>query len=560
VSRPSLSSAEAAAAFLTLLPASIVLVAYSLDRTGHAFSPAPMLAATLVSGAAAFAVLHRWVDPGRRMLGAFGAIVGATFAWLMWIARPTFFPLGTGPDLTHHLLLIHFIEQHWRLVHDAGVEPFLGEMIHYTPGSHILVALTAAWTGSRGLHVLHPVMAAVAALKAGLVALIAMRILPRDVPRQPIATLAAVSLLASQTFFLGSFLEYSFLAQVVAELFAVGAWWVLIVWDERPNTPLMVIVGMLGAALFLTWPILIGPPLVTLGILTMLPSATPRWPRMAQAAVAVAIVAVFAALFMSGRTAWVQLAGTSGKTAWPTVEAYGWPFLLTSSIGLLLACRRRQTRATAIFAAATLAQSGALYWLARRAGNTPYMALKMCYPFLCVQAAGVAVFVGDAWQAAVRVLLRGRPASSRWSVLEIGIAWAGVGAVAIFLGWPLRHAPRALHIAFQPTTSLPLERAADWTRAHLPAACVEYLVGDDETAYWLHLAALGNPRMSARTADNDTFELAPTIVRWLTPGGLPYAIADLTALPRDVREDLDVIARFDPAVVARKHGAGPCPP
>ena len=94
----------------------------------------------------------------------------------------------------------------------------------------------------------------------------------------------------------------------------------------------------------------------------------------------------------------------------------------------------------------------------------------------------------------------------------------------------------------------------------MPAPCVEYLVGDDETAYWLHLAVLGNPRMSPRTGDNRTYEPTDAVVRWLTPGGLPYAIADLPALPRGVRDELDVMQAFGTAAVVRRRGPTSCDP
>jgi hypothetical protein len=104
-----------------------------------------------------------------------------------------------------------------------------------------------------------------------------------------------------------------------------------------------------------------------------------------------------------------------------------------------------------------------------------------------------------------------------------------------------------------------LFRAGIWTRRYLSPACIEYLVANDYTAYWLHLAVLGNPRISARTAEDGTFETRAAIIRWLTPGGLPYAIAEPAALPRDVRTDLDVVVDFGTAVVVKRRGRSSCP-
>ncbi|MGC4084890.1 MAG: hypothetical protein QM736_22945 [Vicinamibacterales bacterium] len=75
----------------------------------------------------------------------------------------------------------------------------------------------------------------------------------------------------------------------------------------------------------------------------------------------------------------------------------------------------------------------------------------------------------------------------------------------------------------------------------------------------LHLAVLGNPRMSPRTGDNSTYEPRDAVVRWLTPNGLPYAIVDLPAVPRDVRDELQIVQQFGTAAVAKRRGMSACP-
>jgi hypothetical protein len=88
---------------------------------------------------------------------------------------------------------------------------------------------------------------------------------------------------------------------------------------------------------------------------------------------------------------------------------------------------------------------------------------------------------------------------------------------------------------------------------------VNYFTADSNAAYWLHVAVLGNLRASPRTAERDTFEETSAVVRWILPGGLPYAIAeDFSALPRDVRETVDVVSRFGPAAVIKRRGATSC--
>ncbi|MGH9144613.1 MAG: hypothetical protein ACRD2I_26030, partial [Vicinamibacterales bacterium] len=89
-------------------------------------------------------------------------------------------------------------------------------MIDYTPGLHLLAALAGSWLRRDGLHVVHGLVAMTVALKAGLVFLIARRLMPDGVPRSPFALVAALMLWLPRAFFIGSFMEQSFLAQVAS--------------------------------------------------------------------------------------------------------------------------------------------------------------------------------------------------------------------------------------------------------------------------------------------------------------------------------------------------------
>jgi hypothetical protein len=101
--------------------------------------------------------------------------------------------------------------------------------------------------------------------------------------------------------------------------------------------------------------------------------------------------------------------------------------------------------------------------------------------------------------------------------------------------------------------------AGQWARANLPAACIDYLVQDDDSAYWLHLAVLGNPRQTERTRDPATFDPKQALIRWIQPAGLPFAITDdLEALPKDIRSGVDIVRRFGPAAVVARRGRSTC--
>src|SRR5262249_27652482 len=131
---------------------------------------------------------------------------------------------------------------------------------------------------------------------------------------------------------------------------------------------------------------------------------------------------------------------------------------------------------------------------ARSRSNDPYMARKMFYLLLYPQAVGVAIAIGSAWQLVTRPR---RSASD-------SIAWAIAVVALVLVARPLIGAPRSLSVAKHPATSPELEQAGKWAREHVDRHCVEYLVSDDNTAYWLHLAVLGNPRRGSRTGDNAT--------------------------------------------------------
>src|SRR3954464_9739032 len=195
---------EAGAASAISGAAAAVVFAYLADWLGFTFPPfalAPLsvvLAAAAVAiaplsvvvAAAVFAALWRRAAGDPPALAAFTAIVLATFAWLMWRARPDFLPMGSGSDLTHHLTLPAYIEHHRRLVHDAAAAAYVGEMVDYTPGAHLLISTIAVCLRATAMRVAHPVVAMTVAIKTGIVFLIARRLIADDACRVPFAIVA----------------------------------------------------------------------------------------------------------------------------------------------------------------------------------------------------------------------------------------------------------------------------------------------------------------------------------------------------------------------------------
>lgn len=552
-SRP-LTTAEAAAVTLLAPCVALVLSAYLLDLVGFAFRPAPMLALAVLATAAIGTLTWRAATHAGEELALWLVTTVGLFVWLLWLAAPDFLPLSTGPDLTHHLLLIRHIETSWRLVHDPSLERFMGEMAQYTPGSHLLAALAGAWSGTDGLRALHGLQAWMVALKTGFLLLIAFRLLPPRAPRV-LAMLGPVLLFGAPRYFLGGLTEYGFLAQVVAESFAVAMWWATVVWAVEPSRLPLLVFGAAGGAAFLTWPVYVGPPALAAFVVIALRTNEPIVHRVRAIVTAFVPIGVISLIYLIGRLGWLQMAGTGGAAPWPTVAAYGAPLVALAVAGGALSVVQQRGRACGLFLFAVLAQASAFHVLATRAGAAqPYMALKMGYLILWPMAACSVLAVGEGWAWLARFAptlatgTRGRVVASVLMLVTLAL-----------VARPLAARPTLLH-PLPPAVSLPVYEAGRWARAHVPPGCVEYLVGDDETAYWLHLAVLGNPRMSDRTGDNSTYEPVDAVVRWLTPNGLPYAIAELPALPRDVRNELDIIQQFGEAAVVRRRGASSCDP
>ena len=183
----------------------------------------------------------------------------------MWRARPDFLPTGTGSDLAHHLALLAYLEQHGRLPHDAILGAYLGEMIDYTPGAHLLAVLAGAWLHRDALHALHPVVAVTAALKSGFVFLIARRLMPRRDPARAVRDRRRAAAVAART---RSSPARSWSSRSsrrscrsCSRSRCGGRSWR---GADSPRRGPMALFALFGVAGFLTWPIWIGPLILTL--------------------------------------------------------------------------------------------------------------------------------------------------------------------------------------------------------------------------------------------------------------------------------------------------------
>jgi len=255
-----MSLAEVAAACVTVFLALVAIVAYLVDAAGYGVMPSVALGvAAVLSAGLAFSCLRlRYFVRGTSdLLVWIGILLFVTTA-LLRVSWPSLLPPGRGPDLTHHLLLVDYIEQNQHLVHDRSLDGAMGEMAHYTPGAHLLAVIAGVSLGADGLHAFFPIAVLSAALTAAFVFLIGRR---HGLPL-PYALCGAVLLLVPAQYFAGAFTHDSFLAQAVATLFAVALWWALVNWHDRPAPLNAAIVAVFLAAVFLSWPVWLGPLLL----------------------------------------------------------------------------------------------------------------------------------------------------------------------------------------------------------------------------------------------------------------------------------------------------------
>jgi hypothetical protein len=512
-------------------------LAYGIDVAGGGVAAVPVLLFSVTSAAlfvwrAPSSARETWSD-----VVAWAGVVAFVLAAIMRLGWPSLLPPGRGPDLAHHLLLVDYIEQTGHLVHDRALEGAMGEMAHYTPGAHLLAVLFGKWLGTDGTRAFFPLLAVSAALTAGYVFLIGRRLL---LPL-PYSIAAVALLFLPAQYFHGAFTHDSFLAQTAATFFAVAAWWALVAWDQDRSIVLAIVVAILLVAVFLTWPVFVGPLVVVFAALVASPT------RIQHLAIGLVPMLVIATIHLSGRWGWLGLVRTSGAVLAPSLASLGWLLPLLALIGLVISARDRRMRVSLILLLVIVLQALTLFVLAgARGASTPYMAFKMVY--LAIYPAAILAAVAIANPERAMLARRREDGESKASP-----GWIVAALLLLVAVRPALTAPRTL-----PVVDLDLYQAGKWVRAHVGQRCVDYLVNDAETAYWLHLAVLGNPRSSARMEEMDRYEPRQAVGPWLTAQGRGYAIADARTLPDEVSSRVEIEKRFGNALVIKRPGAVTC--
>jgi len=510
------------------------IAGYAIDGLGFGVQPWAALGIALAFTGVVAAMRPPLTRPQSADLIAWLGIVIFLIAMFLRMSWPSLLPPGRGPDLTHHLVLVDYIQQHGHLVHDRSLDGAMGEMAHYTPASHLLAVIAGAVFGVDGLRAFFPLAASCAALTAGFVFLIARRMglsLPYSIG-------AVLLLFLPAQYFFGAFTHDGFLAQTVSTLFAVAMWWAIVQWDDQPAIAGAIAVSIFLVATFLSWPIWIGPPLVVFLAVLMKPAAAQEVPPSRISQMAIVLVALLAIFLVHSwnRWGWLVIVRTSGAVLHPSLESLGWFLPLVAIAGVLVAGGDRRARVTIVMLTVIVLQSITLLAIAMAQGaDTPYMAFKMVY--LAIYPMAV---------LGAYALKRG-VGSGEWGETR---GWLMAATLLVVAVRPALISPRSI-----PVVDLDLYAAGQWLRSNGGAACSDYIVADAETAYWLHLAVLGNPRSGERMRELDRYETRAAIAPWITAEGRTHALAELRLLPDEVRSRVQIVREFGKAAVIARPGA-----
>jgi hypothetical protein len=198
--------------------------------------------------------------------------------------------------------------------------------------------------------------------------------------------------------------------------------------------------------------------------------------------------------------------------------------------GLVIAARSSTQRPVLWLVVGLTAQAAVLWTIASASGAaTPYMAIKMAY--LAIYAAVMGAVIATRFVARVNT-------KAAWIAAFI--------AVAVVLSTSdVGDRPA-------PVVTSDLYDVGVWARTHVPVECVDYLVRNEYTAYWLHVAVLRNARLSERSRDDNLYLTEPSFARWIEDGPPPYAIALRSVLPVEIRERTQVRYQSGDALVLER--------
>lgn len=230
-----------------------------------------------------------------------------------------------------------------------------------------------------------------------------------------------------------------------------------------------------------------------------------------------------------------------GAVMTPSIEFYGRPLLGLVVLGMVISWRAMRARPLVWFAGAAVMQTALLWIGALNHWNAYYLVYKMFYLLLYPMVLFAALAMGWVWYLPERWL---PPAvRKRWGTLALALPLVVLGMA------------QQRNLPSQPFSAItePVYQVSLWAKTQLPSYCVDYLVNQWVTAYWLRVAVFGNPRAEVRTQAlvNNFHSYRDALLPEEQTAGQPFLIvSDLNMLPFGT--SFQILYQRGPAGVVRR--------
>src|SRR4029078_13265492 len=108
---------------------------YLMDASGLVMHPAILGGVAVAVGAGALVTFRERSAPPPGPVALSLLVIASGAGHVSWLASPSLLPVTDGPDVVHHLQLIHLIQRTHRLAHAPALVPYLLGTAWHNPGT-----------------------------------------------------------------------------------------------------------------------------------------------------------------------------------------------------------------------------------------------------------------------------------------------------------------------------------------------------------------------------------------------------------------------------------------